>query len=100
MPAMTKTTKRTAAFAAALLAASATLAGAKECTVAYTEGQDDSPAILSAFSECRENSVIIFEAGRNYSAYTPVTLDNLSGLSFSLITMNKDVGLIMWVQRT
>jgi hypothetical protein len=74
--------KRAAALAAALLAAVA-VASAAECTVKYTEGQDDTPAILSALDECRENSIITFEAGRNYSAYTPVTLDNLSTFELS-----------------
>jgi hypothetical protein len=64
---------RTAAIALALAA----VASAKECTVEYTEGQDDSPAILSAFQECAQDSVITFQQ-KNYSAYTPVTLSNLS----------------------
>jgi hypothetical protein len=61
----------------AALLAGVTLVVAKECTVVHTDGQDDSPAILSAFQECAQDSVITFEA-KNYSAYTPMTLSNLS----------------------
>ena len=54
-----------------------TLASAKECIVLHTEGLDDSSNILAAFKECAQDSVITFQQ-TNYSAYTPVTLSELS----------------------
>jgi len=49
----------------------------EECTVAHSETEDDSPAILKAFSDCQVDSVITFSQA-NYSAYTPVSLIGLS----------------------
>ena len=50
-----------------------------ECTVERSndDAVDDSAFILDAFTKCAEDSVITFSKA-NYSAYTPVTLANLS----------------------
>lgn len=69
--------------ALATLALLGAAAAQKECTVAYTEGQDDSPAIVQAFTECAENAVITFQQ-RNYSAYTPMTFANLSACIYGI----------------
>jgi len=63
---------------AALLLAVSHRVNAIDCTVAHdeTEGADDSPAILAAFTECRKDGHIFFEQ-KNYTAYTPVSLTNL-----------------------
>jgi len=49
----------------------------KECTVTHSGVEDDSPAILKAFSDCQVDSVITFSQA-NYSAFTPVSLTGLS----------------------
>jgi hypothetical protein len=46
---------------ALLVAASTSLVLGKECTVTYTEGQDDTPAIIDAFTQCATDSIITFE---------------------------------------
>lgn len=50
-----------------------------ECTVERSsdDAVDDSASILDAFTKCAEDSVITFQKA-NYSAYTPITLSNLS----------------------
>ena len=59
------------------------LSQAADCTVERNEdGSDDSVAILKAFADCKEDSTITFQQG-NYSAYTPVALENLSKHLFS-----------------
>lgn len=61
----------------------ARMTGAKECAVAHsnTDGADDSPAIVAAFTECAQDSVITF-AQSNYSVFTPVSLTGLSASPF------------------
>lgn len=63
--------------ALATLAFVGVVAAQRECIVPHEEGRDDSPDILKTFQECRENSVIRFQQV-NYTAYTPMTWDNLS----------------------
>lgn len=50
-----------------------------ECTVdrSNDDAVDDSASIVDAFAKCAEDSVITFTKA-NYSAYTPITLANLS----------------------
>lgn len=54
-----------------------------ECTVPHSVTEDDSPAILKAFTDCQVDSVITF-SNANYSAFTPVSLTGLSGTNFPL----------------
>jgi galacturan 1,4-alpha-galacturonidase len=48
-----------------------------ECTIVHSATEDDSPAILKAFTDCQADSVITFSQA-NYSAFTPVSLTGLS----------------------
>ncbi|PPQ63463.1 hypothetical protein CVT24_004995 [Panaeolus cyanescens] len=58
---------------------------AGECTVpASGDGiTDDSPAILKAFTDCQKDSIITFTAA-NYSAFTPISLTDLSNVTVRL----------------
>ncbi|KAH7097874.1 pectin lyase fold/virulence factor [Auriculariales sp. MPI-PUGE-AT-0066] len=58
------------------------LVRSKECTVEHSEddGADDSPAILTAFQDCKLDSVITFEQ-KNYSALTPISLTDLKNVT-------------------
>ena len=78
--------RRTLTLLALLSSIQQTIAG--ECTVEYSgDGvTDDSPAIIKAFTECAVDSVITF-APANYSAYTPITLANLSTSFLSTIPL-------------
>ncbi|KAH9842792.1 pectin lyase fold/virulence factor [Rhodofomes roseus] len=42
---------------------------------------DDSPAIQAAFTECAQNSVIVFSEGVDYNVYSPITAKNLSNVA-------------------
>lgn len=53
-----------------------------ECTVAHDAAEDDSPAILKAFTDCQVDSTITFSKA-NYSVFTPISLTGLSALRFS-----------------
>ncbi|KIY61614.1 glycoside hydrolase family 28 protein [Cylindrobasidium torrendii FP15055 ss-10] len=57
---------------------------AAECTVDHNDdGSDDTEHILKAFSDCKENSVITFQAA-NYSAYTPASFEGLKNVTIHL----------------
>jgi len=49
----------------------------EECTVTHSEVEDDSPAILKAFTDCQVDSVVTFSQV-NYSVFTPISLTGLS----------------------
>jgi len=49
----------------------------EECTVTHSEVEDDSPAILKAFTDCQVDSVVTFSQA-NYSVFTPISLTGLS----------------------
>lgn len=51
-----------------------------ECTVARSGTEDDSPAILKAFTDCQVDSTITFSQA-NYSAFTPVSLTGLKNVT-------------------
>ncbi|EKM76209.1 hypothetical protein AGABI1DRAFT_131529 [Agaricus bisporus var. burnettii JB137-S8] len=54
-----------------------------ECTVSHSGSEDDSPAILKAFSDCQVDSVITFQQA-NYSAFTPISLTGLKNVTVHL----------------
>ncbi|KZV87819.1 putative endopolygalacturonase [Exidia glandulosa HHB12029] len=57
---------------------------AKECTVVQaSDGADDSPAIIDAFTQCAVDSTITFEQ-KNYSVLTPVSLTGLKNVTVKL----------------
>jgi len=49
----------------------------EECTVTHSGVEDDSPAILKAFTDCQVDSVVTFSQA-NYSVFTPISLTSLS----------------------
>lgn len=65
---------------ATLLPLACVTAAAVQCTVAHNNdpAQDDSPAILKAFSDCANDGEITFEDAVDYYALTPVSLTGLS----------------------
>lgn len=61
----------------------------KTCTVAskYRSSNgtlNDSPAVASAFSECSQDSVIVFSEGTDYNILTPISATNLSNVEIRL----------------
>jgi hypothetical protein len=47
------------------------------CVVPHTPNADDSPAIMEVFGRCNANSTIVFSAGVEYNAWTPMRWTNL-----------------------
>lgn len=45
---------------------------------------DDSPAIASAFAECKTGGTIVFEEGVDYNVFTPILAQNLTDVSVSM----------------
>lgn len=59
---------------------------AKTCVIpAHGDGQDDSPAIRSAFSACGRNGHIIFAENNTYNIQTVLQLHNLSNVQIDFL---------------
>ncbi|KAH1488511.1 hypothetical protein LV164_002773 [Aspergillus fumigatus] len=46
---------------------------------------DDSPAVASAFAQCAENSVIVFQEGVDYNIFHPIKATNLSNVEIRVL---------------
>jgi hypothetical protein len=69
------------ALFAVTVSASGTLSSyTTTCIVNHSEGKDDTPNFLNAFSRCSKDATIVFREGINYNAWTPVQFHNLSNV--------------------
>lgn len=72
---------------AALLLASATLAsGWNTFTVPHTDGQNDTPGLLSVLSagNFTANSTILFKKGITYNIFTPIKFPTLNNVEVAI----------------
>jgi len=58
--------------AVCIIAITSSVSAWKTFTVSHTDGQDDTPALMSALPNYSSDSTIVFKKGVTYNIFTPV----------------------------